>query len=116
MNKSHHLDIHIGMKLRAIRLARGFSQQTLAKKIGLSYQQLQKYERGASKVSASRLYELANMFDISVIYLYKGLKLQASSSQRILFRGMQIRKSLKAIQDKKLKQALENLICLLRLN
>ena len=55
----HPVDRHVGQRVRLLRMARGLSQKDLADRVGVSFQQLQKYERGANRVSASKLYDLA---------------------------------------------------------
>ncbi len=57
------LDIHIGQKLRKIRIMAGMSQEKVGELVGVSLQQIRKYEVGISRVSASRLYELSQVFD-----------------------------------------------------
>jgi transcriptional regulator with XRE-family HTH domain len=71
-------DIEIGRKIRALRLQRGLSQTSLAEGIGLTFQQVQKYEKGANRVSAGRLQKIADMLDIPVTFFYGA----ASETQR----------------------------------
>ncbi len=59
MSDIHRVDRHVGQRIRLLRLARGLSQVQLAPQIGVTFQQLQKYERGVNRVSASKLYEVA---------------------------------------------------------
>ena len=63
-------DVEIGRKIRALRLQRGLSQSELAKEIGLTFQQVQKYEKGANRVSAGRLQQIANLFDVPITFFY----------------------------------------------
>jgi transcriptional regulator with XRE-family HTH domain len=63
-------DIAVGRRIRAQRLARGMSQAALAGHLGLSFQQLQKYEKGLNRVSAGRLQEVAKVFGIPVTALF----------------------------------------------
>lgn len=60
------IDRELGKRVRALRLARGVSQSDLADALGVSYQQLQKNETGANRISAARLYEIAAFFNISM--------------------------------------------------
>lgn len=55
----HHIDIRVGAKLRHLRREAGLSQSELAERIGVSYQQVQKYEKAANRLSASMLWECA---------------------------------------------------------
>jgi transcriptional regulator with XRE-family HTH domain len=63
-------DLEIGQKIRALRIARGVSQITLADGLGLTFQQLQKYEKGANRVSAGRLQKIAGMLDTPITFFY----------------------------------------------
>jgi transcriptional regulator with XRE-family HTH domain len=65
-------DVEIGRKIRALRLQRGLSQTSLAEGIGLTFQQVQKYEKGTNRVSAGRLQKIAHMLDTPVTFFYGG--------------------------------------------
>ncbi len=73
MKKAHPVDIHVGRRLRIMRLERNLSQEKLAAQAGVSFQQLQKYERGVNRISASRLYELACILDVCLYDFFEGL-------------------------------------------
>ena len=66
-------DVEIGRKIRALRLERGLSQSGLAEGIGLTFQQVQKYEKGANRVSAGRLQQISNMLNVPVTFFYGGM-------------------------------------------
>jgi len=65
-------DVEIGRKIRALRLERGLSQSNLGEGIGLTFQQVQKYEKGTNRVSAGRLQRIADMLNIPVTFFYGG--------------------------------------------
>lgn len=67
------IDRHVGLRIRLRRKELGVSQEKLADQIGLTFQQVQKYERAANRVSASKLYEMARALNTSVSYFYEGL-------------------------------------------
>lgn len=67
------VDVHVGMRLRQRRTLLGMSQEKLAKAFGVSFQQVQKYERGANRISASRLHLLTKILDVPVSYFFEGL-------------------------------------------
>jgi transcriptional regulator with XRE-family HTH domain len=71
----HLVDIHVGARLRLRRKAMGLSQTQLADSVGITFQQLQKYERGANRVSASKLYGMAVTLQTSVAWFFDGLTL-----------------------------------------
>lgn len=66
------VDIHVGARVRLRRKAMGLSQADLAEGIGLTFQQVQKYERGANRISASKLYEMARTLKVPLAYFYDG--------------------------------------------
>jgi len=66
IRKSGPLDAMVGAKIRMFRINRGMSQTALAERIGVTFQQVQKYERGANRVGASRLAQIASVLDVSV--------------------------------------------------
>jgi transcriptional regulator with XRE-family HTH domain len=66
MRKSGPLDAMVGARVRMLRVNRGISQTALAERIGVTFQQLQKYEQGADRVGVSRLAEIASVLDVSV--------------------------------------------------
>ena len=67
------IDLHVGARIRMRRKLLGISQEKLADGLGLTFQQVQKYERGANRVSASKLYEIARSLQSSVAYFFEGL-------------------------------------------
>ena len=66
-------DVEIGRKIRALRLERGLSQSGLADGIGLTFQQVQKYEKGTNRVSAGRLHKIAELLHVPITFFYRGL-------------------------------------------
>ena len=71
-NGPHPVDIHVGSRLKKRRSLMGISQEKLADAVGLTFQQVQKYERGANRVSASRLYQFSQILDVPVSFFYEG--------------------------------------------
>jgi transcriptional regulator with XRE-family HTH domain len=65
------IDVHVGARIRLRRTLLGISQSALAEAIGLTFQQVQKYEKGANRVSSSRLVDMANALDVSVSYFFE---------------------------------------------
>lgn len=64
------IDVHVGNRLRLRRSLLGMTQEVLAKELGLTFQQVQKYERGANRISASRLYDLCRVLGVPVSYFF----------------------------------------------
>ncbi len=69
----HPVDRHVGLRIRMRRKEIGVSQERLAEALGITFQQVQKYERGANRVSASKLWEIAAALRTNVGYFYEGL-------------------------------------------
>ena len=68
----HPVDIYVGERLKHRRDALGLSQVDIARKIGISFQQLQKYERAVNRISASRLYDISLILDVDPSYFFEG--------------------------------------------
>jgi transcriptional regulator with XRE-family HTH domain len=66
-------DIHIGSRLRQLRRAHGLSQAKLGEMLGLSFQQVQKYERGINRIGSGRLWQVSQMLDVPITYFFDGL-------------------------------------------
>ncbi len=67
------IDIHVGKRVRLRRTLLGMSQEKLGKAVNLTFQQVQKYERGTNRIGSSRLYQLSQVLDIPVSYFFDGL-------------------------------------------
>jgi len=65
------VDVHVGARLRQRRTLLGMSQEKLGEAVGLTFQQIQKYERGANRIGASRLYQLGQVLDVVVSYFFE---------------------------------------------
>ncbi|MGV6820915.1 MAG: helix-turn-helix domain-containing protein [Parvularcula sp.] len=69
----HPIDLHVGQRLRQRRCVLGMTQQKLAEAVGIKFQQIQKYESGANRVSASRLWALSEALGVPVSHFFEGL-------------------------------------------
>ncbi len=67
------IDVHVGSRIRLRRTLLGLSQERLGDQIGLTFQQVQKYERGANRVGASRLFDLARVLDVAISYFFEDM-------------------------------------------
>ena len=74
------IDAHVGARLRQRRTLLGMSQTTLGDVLGLSFQQVQKYEKGTNRISASRLYYLSQMLDVPVEYFFDEIPVEVAAS------------------------------------
>jgi len=81
------IDLHVGVRIRMRRRMQGVSQEKLAEALGLTFQQVQKYERGANRVSASKLYEIAATLKAPVAYFFDGLADPAGEADDVESQG-----------------------------
>lgn len=68
--RSNQVDAHVGSRVRMRRTLLGLSQEKLGDALGLTFQQVQKYERGANRIGASRLYQLTRILDVPVSFFF----------------------------------------------
>jgi len=109
------VDKLIGRNIRAIRLARGFTQEELALRIGITFQQVQKYEKGANRVGGSRLVQMAEALDIPVVALFEGAEIGGTPIRNELLdlvanqRAMRLLRAFAKIKSPSSQQALVRL-------
>jgi transcriptional regulator with XRE-family HTH domain len=72
MSTPHPVDVHVGRRLRLKRTFLGMSQETVGKQIGVTFQQIQKYERGINRMGASRLYDFSKALGVPISYFFDG--------------------------------------------
>lgn len=82
-NSIHPVDLHVGGMIRAHRKRLGMSQSQLADALGLTFQQVQKYERGSNRVSASKLYEIAQTLGLTISTFFEGLERSSPTGESI---------------------------------
>lgn len=68
------VDVHVGNRLKLRRTMIGMSQDKLGQTVGLTFQQIQKYEKGANRIGASRLYQFATILDVPPAWFFEGLE------------------------------------------
>ncbi|MFD2738133.1 helix-turn-helix domain-containing protein [Sulfitobacter aestuarii] len=99
---SHPVDIHVGRKLKQIRTLRRLSQTDVARKLDLSFQQIQKYEIGANRIAASRLFELSRILEVETSYFFEGLSSDGDTPAK-RDTSMEIVNAISAIEDDAVK-------------
>jgi transcriptional regulator with XRE-family HTH domain len=67
------IDVHVGSRIRLRRTQLGISQEELGEALGLAYQQVQKYERGANRVGASRLFDISRVLDVPIVFFFEDM-------------------------------------------
>lgn len=107
----HPVDTHVGKRIKEIRTIRGLTQSNVADHLGISFQQLQKYETGANRVSASRMFELSKLLNITPSFFFEGLDGQNYDSMPPMdMETARIASALSRIKNKKLKNRINTLI------
>ncbi|NUH66566.1 helix-turn-helix transcriptional regulator [Sulfitobacter sp. S0837] len=79
---AHPVDAHVGLRLKQARTLRRMSQTDVARKLDLSFQQIQKYEIGSNRVAASRLFDLAQILDVTPGYFFEGMEEAEGKGER----------------------------------
>lgn len=105
------IERHVGRRIRERRILLGLTQQRLAEMIGVTYQQAHKYERGINRVSAGRLYELAQALDVEIGYFFEGFDPaqtggQMPERQRM---SLDVARNFSRIRDERSREALAQL-------
>lgn len=75
----HSVDVHVGRRVRQRRKMMGITQEKLGETLGLTFQQVQKYERGTNRISASKLFEMATFLKVPVSYFYEDMIASATN-------------------------------------
>jgi len=110
-------DRHVGQRVRAYRLSRGMSQSTLGEKIGVTFQQVQKYENGVNRIGSGRLQKIAGILGVPISALFnENAKGSEAAADRVLTDvlskpdAMRLLWAFDAIKDSKRRLALVNLV------
>lgn len=109
--RANAADRHVGARIRERRVMLGLSQQQLAQMIGVTYQQAHKYERGLNRISAGRLYEIAQVLGVPVSWFFEGLSanggtIEITPRQRMC---LELARNFAAIDNEKHQEALSQM-------
>ena len=77
---AHPVDLHVGKRIRQRRWLVGMTQQQLAEQVGIKFQQIQKYETGANRVSASRLWDISEAMEVPVNFFFEGIEHEVAAT------------------------------------
>jgi len=104
-------DRHVGNRIRERRVMLGFSQQQLAELIGVTYQQAHKYEHGLNRISAGRLYEIAQALKVPISWFYEGLDSPALPAEMSARKRacLELARNFVAIENEKFQEALSQM-------
>jgi transcriptional regulator with XRE-family HTH domain len=112
----HPIDVHVGAKLRELRMQRRVSQMELAGRVGVTFQQIQKYEKGVNRISASKLFELAECLGVEVQEFFAGLppgggsKAERAAVPRLSAMDYEILALLGRIDDSEVKKQIRGIV------
>ena len=113
----NEIDRQVGSRVRMYRTMRGLSQERLGEALGVTFQQIQKYEKGTNRISASRLQQIAETFDVTIGNLYSGQEPSTGSSgfaestasyqgEDISTEGWKLQRAFNRIRDARLRRKL----------
>lgn len=111
----HPTDIHIGRKIRERRVSVGMSQSALADRLGITFQQVQKYESGANRVGGSRLWDISKALEVPVSHFFEGLqsasgKAVGSEEPPLSRQSLELARAINGIPESELKSQIVKLV------
>jgi len=86
------IDIYVGNRIQLRRKLLGLSQEKLAEMLGITFQQVQKYEKGMNRIGASRLWDMSNILDVPVSFFFSGLTKEETDKSPAALNGLKIEK------------------------
>lgn len=117
------IDVHVGSRVRLRRMMAGMSQEKLGESLGVTFQQIQKYEKGTNRIGASRLQSIAMVLDVPVDFFFSGISSSAEEQKKtktddaehlLTFlatqEGLQLNQAFSKIKDARVRRRLVDLI------
>jgi transcriptional regulator with XRE-family HTH domain len=104
------IDIHVGRQVRLARELAGLTQVEVGDRLGMSFQVIQKYEQGEIRVSASRLYQLAQLFDKPIVFFFVSAKNGAAADSVLARREVELVRAYRRIARPEVRQRLFQLV------
>ncbi|HEY7669507.1 MAG TPA: helix-turn-helix transcriptional regulator [Hyphomicrobium sp.] len=123
--RANPIDVHVGSRVRLRRMLLGMSQEKLGEHLGLTFQQIQKYEKGINRIGASRLFDLAKVLGVPVQFFYEelpvatseaitGLAERPAESYAVEFlgsrEGLELNKAFARITDPRVRRSIVELV------
>lgn len=109
----HEIDVIVGKNVRLLRTQRKITQSLLAEVLGMTFQQVQKYEKGSNRISASKLFEIAEYFEVGVSTFYTGTKNEEGERSQILPLGkdaLDIAYAFEKINEPRIRKSIKSFI------
>jgi transcriptional regulator with XRE-family HTH domain len=97
-SRSRRIDRHVGERIRLRRTELGLTQEQLAEALGVSYQQIQKYETGANRISAGRIFEISRKLAVDIAYFFGGLGVEGDTTTAPLEHGGRQRSAIELVR------------------
>jgi transcriptional regulator with XRE-family HTH domain len=107
---SHPVDTHVGKKLKQLRVLRGMTQTEVAQGLGISFQQVQKYELGRNRISASKLFEISRILNVAPSNFFEGLEGEPREDSGLDHEATKIASMLTQIKDERLRGQIRTFI------
>ncbi len=103
-------DVHVGIKVRKARKAMDMSQTDLGNQLGVSFQQIQKYEKGSNRIGSGRLWEISRVLQVPIDYFFDGIDDNAPSEKSVPWWLLDLARQIESIKDEKLQKQIISLI------
>ena len=110
MSTAHKVDAYVGRRLRLRRASLGMSQTALAQSVRLTFQQIQKYENGSNRISASRLWQFSNALRVPVSYFFEGIEDGAAPEPVPTRAVLELMRNFRAIRAPEVRDTLRGLV------
>ncbi len=102
--KPHPIDVYVGARVRQRRVLLGMNQTKLGDALGMSFQQVQKYENGKNRISASKLFKLSQVLDVSIEYFFDDMPPVVAASSMITQETLKLVRAYYEIEDAKIRK------------
>ena len=114
-SRSRRVDQHVGERIRLRRTELGLTQEQLANALDVSYQQIQKYETGANRISAGRIFEIARKLRVDISFFFEGLPLEGEAANPLEHGGrhrtaIELVRKFALIEDTEVRSAIAGLV------
>ena len=109
---AHPVDVAVGNRVRELRTRAGLSQTDLGEKLGVSFQQVQKYEKGVNRMGASRLIQICDALKVSIADVFDGVESTVDAAQKTLAdpEAMRIARDIQLIENENMRLAVKQLV------
>jgi transcriptional regulator with XRE-family HTH domain len=109
---AHPVDVAVGNRVRELRTRAGLSQTDLGEKLGVSFQQVQKYEKGVNRMGASRLIQICDALKVSIADVFDGVESTVGAAQKTLAdpEAMRIARDIQRIENESMRMAVKQLV------